>query len=84
LKRIAGETGGTFFFPDKVGEMIKAFAAISEELHNHYLLAYSPKRAPDGTFRSITVRLKRKDAEVRVRKGYFSVKRRRPPARPPS
>jgi VWFA-related protein len=84
LKKISAETGGTFFFPDKVGEMIKAFAEISEELHNHYLLAYSPKRAPDGTFRSITVRLNRKDAQVRVRKGYFSVKRRRPPARPPS
>ena len=84
LKRIAGETGGTYFFPDKLGDLIKAFAEISEELHNHYLLAYSPKRPPDGTFRTITVRLKRKDAEVRVRKGYFAAKRRRPPTKPAS
>ncbi len=77
LKRIAEETGGQYFFPDKVGELIRVFAAISAELHRHYLLAYSPKKAPDGLFRKIEVRLDRKDLEVRVRKGYFAVKRRR-------
>jgi VWFA-related protein len=77
LKRIAEETGGQYFFPDKVGELIRVFAAISAELHRHYLLAYSPKKSPDGLFRKIEVRLERKDLEVRVRKGYFAVKRRR-------
>jgi VWFA-related protein len=76
LKKVASETGGEFFFPDKVGELIKVFAGISEELHNHYLLAYTPKRPPDGTFRAIEMRLDRKDAEIRLRKGYFAVKRR--------
>jgi VWFA-related protein len=75
LKRVAEETGGEAFFPDRVGDLIKLFAAISEELHNHYLLAYSPKRGPDGTFRKIELRVDRKDAQVRVRKGYFAVKR---------
>jgi Ca-activated chloride channel homolog len=81
LRRVAQETGGQYFFPDKVGDLIKIFAGISDELHNHYLLAYTPKRPPDGTWREIEIRLReRKDAEVRVRKGYFAVKRRRPPA----
>jgi len=81
LRRVAQETGGQYFFPDKVGDLIKIFAGISDELHNHYLLAYAPKRLPDGTWREIEIRLReRKDAEVRVRKGYFAVKRRRPPA----
>jgi Ca-activated chloride channel homolog len=85
LRRVAQETGGAYFFPDKVGEMIKIFAAISDELHNHYLLAYTPRRPPDGTWREIEVRLReRKDAEVRLRKGYFAVKRRRPPAAKPA
>lgn len=85
LRRIAQETGGNFYFPDKVGEMIKIFASISDELHNHYLLAYTPRRSPDGTWRDIELRLReRKDAEVRLRKGYFAVKRRRPPAKPAS
>jgi VWFA-related protein len=79
LRRISQETGGSFFFPDKIGELIKIFAEISDELHNHYLLAYTPKRPPDGTWREIEVRLlTNKEAQVRVRKGYFAVKRRKP------
>ena len=81
---VAQETGGQYFFPDKVGDLIKIFAGISDELHNHYLLAYTPKRPPDGTWREIVIRLRqRKDAEVRVRKGYFAVKRGGRPFRPP-
>lgn len=78
LRRISRETGGEFFFPERVGDLSKVFTAISEELHQHYLLAYSPKRSPDGTFRAITLRTKRKDLEVRVRKGYFALKRPKP------
>jgi len=79
LRKIAQETGGAFFFPDKVGDLIKVFGAIAEELKNHYLLAYTPKRPPDGTWRAIELRVSSKDAQVRVRKGYFAIKKRRPP-----
>jgi Ca-activated chloride channel family protein len=83
LKKIAEDTGGQAFFPDRVGDLIKVFAGISEELHNHYALAYSPKRAPDGGYRAIALKVvTRPDAQVRVRKGYFSVKRKRPPVPP--
>jgi Ca-activated chloride channel family protein len=75
LKTIAKETGGQAFFPGKVGELIKVFAAISDELHNHYALAYSPTKPSDGSYREIEVKLKRPDAEIRVRKGYYSLKR---------
>ncbi len=85
LRKVAQETGGQFFFPEKVGELIKIFSSISDELHNQYLLAYAPKHPPDGTWREIEVRLvTRKDAQLRVRKGYFAVKRRRPTAAPAS
>ncbi len=77
LRKIATETGGQFFAPDRVGELIKVFNEISNELKNHYLLAYSPTRAADGTWREISLRVNRPDAETRVRKGYFSLKRRR-------
>ena len=46
LRKIAQETGGAFFFPDRVGDLSKVFAEISDELHQHYLLAYTPKRGP--------------------------------------
>jgi len=82
MRKLAKETGGEFFFPDRVGDLIKVFAGISDELHNHYLLAYAPKRTADGTWRTIEVRLKQPEAEIRVRKGYFAVRRRRPAASP--
>jgi len=77
LRKIAQETGGRFFAPDKVGELIKVFNAVSDELKNHYLLAYAPKRPADGTWRSIELNVSPPGAEVRVRKGYFALKRRR-------
>ena len=78
LRKIAKETGGEFFFPERVGDLSKVFQAIADELHQHYLLAYSPRRGPDGTFRKITLRAKRKDLEIRVRQGYFAMKRPKP------
>jgi len=78
LKKIAAESGGEAFFPDKVGELVKVFAAISEELHTHYVLAYTPKRDPDNRFRTLSLKVtSRPDAEVRMRKGYFATKRKR-------
>ena len=51
---------------------IKIFTGISDELHNHYLLAYTPQRPPDGTWREIEIRLReRKDAEVRRAQGLL-------------
>lgn len=80
LKKVAEETGGDSFFPDKVGDLIKVFQSISNELKNHYLLAYSPKRAPDGGYRTISLKIpSRPELQVRVRKGYFAVKKRPPP-----
>ncbi len=81
LKKVADETGGDYFAPSKVGDLIKVFQAISNELKNHYLLAYSPKRAPDGGYRTISLKIpSRPELQVRVRKGYFAVKKR-PPAK---
>ena len=77
LRKIAAETGGQYFAPDKVSELIKVFNEISNELKNHYLLAYTPKRPPDGSWREIALKVNRADAQVRVRKGYFAVKRRK-------
>jgi VWFA-related protein len=77
LRKIATETGGRYFSPDKVGDLLKVFNEISNELKNHYLLAYTPKRAADGTWRQIELKVDRPGSEVRVRKGYFAIPRRR-------
>ena len=77
LSRLTSETGGQLFTPGKVGELNKVFNEISQELKNHYLLAYTPKRAADRTWRRIELKVDRPGTEVRVRKGYFAVPRRR-------
>jgi VWFA-related protein len=77
LRKIADETGGGYYFPERVADLIKVFSTISDELHRHYALAYVPKRPADGSWRAIQLKVARPDVEVRVRKGYFAVKRRR-------
>jgi len=77
LRKIASETGGQYFSPGNVGDLVKVFNEISEELKNHYLLAYTPKREADGTWRAIELKVNRPGTEVRVRKGYFALARRR-------
>jgi VWFA-related protein len=73
LRKIANETGGEFFFPERAGELLKIFTRISDELHSHYLLGYAPKRTADGSWRAIEVKVPgKKDVSVRVRKGYFA------------
>jgi Ca-activated chloride channel homolog len=76
LRKIAQETGGAYFFPDRIGDLIALFRKISAELRNEYALAYTPQRPPDNTWRAIQVVVKRPGVEVRVRKGYFALKRR--------
>jgi Ca-activated chloride channel family protein len=77
LRKIASETGGEFFAPGNVGDLIRVFTQISDELKNHYLIAYTPKRPADGTWREIELKVDRPGTEVRVRKGYFALQRRR-------
>jgi Ca-activated chloride channel homolog len=77
LKNLAEDTGGAYYFPNKTNELIKVFEAISKDLKNNYLVAYSPQRAADNTYRKIEVRISRPDVKVRVRPGYMAAKKRR-------
>lgn len=77
LKNLAEDTGGLYYFPSKVSELIKVFEAISKDLKNNYLVAYSPKRQADNTYRKIEVRVSRPEVTVRVRPGYMAAKKRR-------
>jgi Ca-activated chloride channel homolog len=77
LKGLAEDTGGAYYFPNKTNELIKVFEAISKDLKNNYLVAYSPQRAADNTYRKIEVKIKRPEVKVRVRPGYMAARKRR-------
>ena len=77
LKDLAEDTGGAYYFPSKVAELIQAFEAISKDLKNNYLVAYSPRRGADNTYRKIEVKVARPEVTVRVRPGYMAAKKRR-------
>ena len=77
LKNLAEDTGGTYYFPSKVSELIQVFEAISKDLNNNYLVAYSPKRSADNTYRKIEVRVSRPETVIRVRPGYMATKKRK-------
>ena len=73
FKRLAEESGGRAFFPQKIEDMAIKFRDILEELRNQYSLAYrSTNRTRDGSFRSIKVECTRKDVRLRYRKGYYA------------
>lgn len=74
LKRLAEETGGRAFFPNKVGDVVKAFETIQDELRSQYALSYKPADfQADGRYRSIVIQARNeKNVVIRARKGYFA------------
>ena len=66
---MARETGGaTLRSNDLEGSLRRAV----DESAAYYLLGYAPARAADGTWRKVQVRVSRKDAKVRARRGYYA------------
>jgi VWFA-related protein len=73
LGQLADETGG--FLLRDTNDIRSAFRRIGEDMRFHYLLSYSPTNAGfDGTFRTISVKVRRPDLRVQSRKGYFAVR----------
>jgi len=48
-----------------------AAAEIGREIHNQYLISYSPNNKEEGGFHTIKVVVKRRNLEVRTRPGYW-------------
>jgi Ca-activated chloride channel homolog len=74
LKKLAEETGGRAFFPNKSEDVVKAFNAIQDELRSQYALSYKPADfTGDGRYRSIVIQARNdKNVIIRSRKGYFA------------
>jgi Ca-activated chloride channel family protein len=76
LERLASETGGAAFLPDRLEDLDKIFTRIAAELQAQYLLGYySLNQRMDGKFRRIAVSIPRRpDLRVRARQGYYAAR----------
>ncbi|HZS46332.1 MAG TPA: VWA domain-containing protein [Blastocatellia bacterium] len=75
LITFAEETGGDAYFSANVDELDRNFRRFAAELHAQYILTfYSKNEAHDGTFRRLTLKVKRPGLTVRTRKGYYAPK----------
>jgi Ca-activated chloride channel homolog len=73
LQQLADSTGGRAFFPFKMKDVTRSFAAIEDELRSQYVVSYRPADFDaDGRYRSIEISALKKDLQVRARKGYFA------------
>jgi Ca-activated chloride channel family protein len=72
---LASLTGGRSFQARKREDAVKTARTIVTELHEQYLLGYTPKRPASegvGEWRSVRVEVKAPDARVRARDGYVN------------
>lgn len=73
LRRFAKETGGVAFHPFQARDLQQSFANIANELRHQYFILYSPSQfVNDGSFHTVEVRTKHRNANVRVRSGYYA------------
>jgi VWFA-related protein len=73
LEDLASATGGRAFFPYKMKDVTRSFAAIEEELRSQYDVSYKPSDFDaDGRYRSIEITAVKKDLQVRARRGYYA------------
>lgn len=73
LSRIVGASGGRLLPGDNHRRLRSAFAKIAEEIHNQYLITYTPADfTSDGRFRKVEIKAHRHGVHVRTRQGYYS------------
>jgi VWFA-related protein len=73
LREITSLTGGYTEVVRTASDLGPATARIADELNKQYTLGYSSSRPPDGTWRSIRVRVRDGQYTARARRGYYAV-----------
>ena len=73
LSELATATGGRYFNASKAKVLESVYSRIADELRSQYYLTYASENEKfDGRWIPIQLEVKRKDLEVRSRKGYFA------------
>jgi Ca-activated chloride channel family protein len=71
---LADEVGGSYFVLRSTDDLGQTFARVADELHQQYLLGFTPQ-ALDGKTHRLDVRVRRPDLTVRARKNYVAAKK---------
>ncbi|HVQ40485.1 MAG TPA: VWA domain-containing protein, partial [Pyrinomonadaceae bacterium] len=72
LYRISGDTGGQFI--KNTNDIAAGLDRIDEEIRSRYTLAYrSTDPKFDGSFRKLKIEVRRPDAKVMARPGYYAI-----------
>ena len=73
MRRLAEDTGGRAFFPNKVDDLNGVYSQIADELASQYTLGYTSKNTRrDGAYRRIVVQVSRPGARPRTKLGYYA------------
>ena len=72
LTQLADETGGRSFYIGDISELEDIYSLIQRELRSQYLIAYqSTNTEDDEAFRSVELKIDRKDLTVKTLSGYY-------------
>ena len=72
LYRISGDTGGRLFKGNN--DIGQGLERINQEIHSRYTLAYrSTNQNFDGTFRKVKIEVRRPEAQISSRAGYYAI-----------
>jgi VWFA-related protein len=73
LSQLAHDTGGRPIAVRNLESLTSIYEEIAAELRHLYRLGYVPAQAArDGRWHAISVRVRRPDARVRTRTGYYA------------
>ena len=73
LRLLAERSGGAAYFPTDVTTLAGDYQKILDELRRRYVLGYeSTNRTRDGQWRTVEIRPRRGDIEIRSRRGYYA------------
>jgi VWFA-related protein len=71
LRELTEAGGGGYFELDQMSDLNRTFARVADELHQQYLLAFTP-RTLDNTTHTLEVRVRGAGRIVRARRTYFA------------
>ena len=73
LTRLAEETGGRLFLPDRFDQLDTVYQQVADELRSQYLIFYTPiDPVRDGRYRAIRVKVRQPRNHVSTRFGYYA------------